>query len=103
MTAATVVVMPFAIDRILARQGHGIGAADAEMLQRMADYFDRNSLRIVADNGLPGDELELHLSNDAERFAVTLDEVRALWDGLRRGQAVDWARLRRVAGPSCAG
>jgi hypothetical protein len=84
------------IDRILARQQHGLDAGQQAVLRRMADYLDRNSLRVVWDNGLPGPGLEIHVSNDAERFAVTVAELGSLWEGLRAGRAVDWASLRRV-------
>ena len=63
----------------------------------MADYLDRNSLRIVWDNQASGTALEIHVSNDAERLALTIGELQALWDGLRVGRAVDWSRLRRIS------
>jgi hypothetical protein len=87
------------VERILARAGHGIGADDQHLLRSMASYLDRNSLKIVGDNGAPGDALELRISNDAERFVVSLPEMRVLWKGLRRGEAVDWSRLRTHAPP----
>ena len=86
----------FAIERILARSSHGLDAAQQVVLRRMADYLDRNSLRIVWDDGAPGATLELHVSNDAERFAVTIAELTTLWEGMRAGRAVDWSALRRV-------
>ncbi len=87
----------FAVERILARPEHGLSAADAEVLRRMADYLDRNSLKIVWDDGAPGESLELHVSDDAIRCAVTIRELRDLWSGLRAGRPVDWSALRRVA------
>lgn len=86
----------FAVDRILARPGHGLDPAQQQALRRMADYLDRNSLRIVWDDGAPGAALELHVSNDAERIALTVAELVGLWDGMRAGRAVDWSALRRV-------
>jgi hypothetical protein len=86
----------FAIERILARPGHGLDAAQQLALRRMADYLDRNSLRIVWDDGGCGAALEIHVSNDAERLALTVAELQALWEGMRNGKAVDWASLRRV-------
>jgi hypothetical protein len=86
----------FAVDRILARPGHGLDSGQQAMLRRMADYLDRNSLRIVWDDGGVGAALELHVSNDAERIAVTIGELAALWEGMRAGRPVDWVALRRV-------
>ena len=89
------------VERILSRVGHGIGDQDAVILRRMADYFDRASLRISADDGAPGDELELVFTDDANRYAVTLAELRELYHGLRRGETVDWSRLRSARTPTC--
>jgi hypothetical protein len=86
----------FAVERILARPAHGLSADDAEILRRMADYLDRNSLKIVWDDGAPGAALAVHVSDDAVRYVLTVDEMRALWTGLKAGRAVDWSSLRRV-------
>ncbi len=69
---------------------------DAAVLRRMADYLDRNSLKIVWDDGARGAALEIHVSDDAVRYALTVAEMRQLWQGLRSGSAVDWSALRRV-------
>lgn len=84
----------FAADRIVARAA--LAEDDAQLLRRMADWLDRNSLRIVWDNGCVGEALELHVSDDAVRYALTLAELRALLATMRCGQAVDWSRLRSV-------
>ena len=89
------------VARILARVGHGIGDDDAAILARMGDHFDRASLRIASDNGAPGDDLELVFTDDADRYAVTLAELRELYRGLRRGQPVVWTSLRRAPPPTC--
>jgi hypothetical protein len=86
----------FAVDRILARPGHGLDPGQQAVLRRMADYLDRNSLRIVWDDGAAGAALELHVSNDAERIALSMAELTSLWEGMRVGRPVDWASLRRV-------
>lgn len=84
------------MQRILARPGHGLPAADADLLRRMADWLDRNNLKIVTDNGAAGDGLEIVASDDVERFAFTVAELRALWTGMKAGRRVDWSALRRV-------
>jgi len=86
----------FAVERILARPTHGLNAVQQQILRRMADFLDRNSLRIVWDNAGSGSALEIQVSNDAERFALTMDELAELWVGMRHGRSVEWSRLRRV-------
>jgi len=86
----------FAVDLILARPAHGLDEAQQQALRRMADYLDRNSLRIVWDDGGVGASLEIHVSNDAERFALTVTELVQLWEGMRMGRAVEWTTLRKV-------
>ena len=86
----------FAVERILARPTHGLDAAQQQILRRMADFLDRNSLRIVWDNAGSGSALEIQVSNDAERFALTIGEMVRLWEGMRAGRAVDWGMLRRI-------
>lgn len=86
----------FAVTRILARPLHGLDPLQQQALERMADYFERSSLRIVWDGGGRGASLEIHVSNDAERFALTVGELVGLWEGLRAGRPVAWDRLRRV-------
>lgn len=86
----------FAVDRILSRPGHGLDPAQQQALRRMADYLDRNSLRIVWDDGGSGASLEIHVSNDAERFSLTVAELAQLWEGMRAGRAVEWSTLRKV-------
>jgi hypothetical protein len=86
----------FAVDRILARPSHGLDPAQQQVLRRMADYLDRNSLRIVWDDGGQGAALEIHVSNDAVRFALTVAEMVQLWEGMRAGRAVEWTTLRKV-------
>lgn len=86
----------YAVRRILARPGHGLDQAAAEALTRMAAYLDRNSLKIVWDDGAPGDALTIHVSDDAVRYALTIADLRALWTGMRAGRPVDWSALRQV-------
>ena len=86
----------FAVEQILGRPTHGLDPLQQQALRRMADYLDRSSLRIVWDDGGSGAALEIHVSNDAERFALTVGELVGLWEGLRAGRAVQWGRLRRV-------
>ncbi len=86
----------FAVERILARPAHGLSTGDAEILRRMADYLDRNSLKIVWDDGASGDALEIHVSDDAVRYALTIRDLRVLWSALRAGCPVDWSSLRQV-------
>ncbi len=83
------------VARILARPDHGIDAAGQVALRRMADYFDRSSLIIRRDDGAPGDRLELVLSDAAVAYAVTVGELRDLHAACKRGEALDWRRLRR--------
>jgi len=86
----------FAVERILARPSHGLDVAQQLLLRRMANYLDRNSLRIVWDNAVSGSALEIHVSNDAERFALTIGEMALLWEGMRAGRGVDWGNMRRI-------
>jgi hypothetical protein len=88
-------VNEFAVRAILKRSKNGLCMDDQRMLESMAAYLDRNSLKIVGDNGGCGDGLEVRVSNDAERFLLTLPELRELWLGLKNGRAVDWSTLRR--------
>jgi len=87
----------FAVASILSRPAHGLDADAITALTRMASYLDRCSLKIVWDDGTPGDTLTLHVSDDAIRYAVTVAELRALWAGMRAGRPVDWGTLRLVA------
>ena len=87
----------FAVQRILSRPGHGLDAQAIEALTRMATYLDRSSLKIVWDDGAPGDALTIHVSDDAVRYALTVAELRALWNGMKAGRPVDWATLRVIA------
>jgi len=86
----------FAVEQILARPSHGLDAGQQHVLRRMADFLDRNSLRIVWDNAGSGSTLEMHVSNDAERFSLTIEDMVQLWEGMRGGRAVDWSSLRHV-------
>lgn len=84
--------------KILARPDHGLADADVASLRRMVTYLDRSSLRIVWDDGAPGRELVLHLSDDAVRYRLTVAELVAVWEGLRAGHAIDWSQLPAVPG-----
>ena len=86
----------FAVHRILDRPGHGLDAQAIEALTSMATYLDRSSLKIVWDDGVPGDALTIHVSDDAVRYALTISELGALWAGMKAGRPVDWASLRVV-------
>ncbi|TVR47026.1 MAG: hypothetical protein EA402_02040 [Planctomycetota bacterium] len=66
-------------------------------LRFMCRYFARSNLwpsrwcRIEATG-----ELIIYLANEAERFELTMSEMRTLYEGLQQGQAVDWAKLKRL-------
>lgn len=84
------------IDRLLARPDHGISPEDQAILRRMAAYFDKASLKLVWDDGVPGRALVLHWSDDAVRYRLSLAEIIAMWARLRAGQRLDWTALPRV-------
>jgi len=86
----------FPVQRILSRPDHELDAGAIEALSRMATYLDRSSLKIVWDDGAPGDALTIHVSDDAIRYALTIAELRALWNGMKAGRPVDWSSLRLV-------
>ncbi len=79
----------------LQRLGERVPAEDRETVRRMLRYFDRSSLWLVTAEGA-GEDLVLILANEAERFRLPLTQLRELFAGLRRGQAVDWASLQRL-------
>lgn len=83
---------------ILARPDHGLTAADAAILRKMVTYLDRSSLRIVWDDGAPGRDLVLHLSDDAVRYCLSVGELITLWEQMRAGQPIVWSTLATVPG-----
>ena len=88
------------LDRILARGEHGLQPEEVDALRRIVTYFDRSSLRIVWDDGAPGQSLRLHLSDDAVRYVLSVAELIALWHALRAGQPIVWASLPTAPGRS---
>ncbi len=79
----------------MAQLGDRIAPGDRDILERMLRYFDRSSLWLARAEG-SGEDLVLYLANEAERFRLPLATLRALYQGMKQGRAVDWDNLERI-------
>ena len=69
---------------------------DMECLRRMCTYLGRSNLWPQRWHYDEQGHLECIFANEAERFAFTIDELMALWQGLQRGERIDWGTLRQL-------
>lgn len=72
-----------------------LNADQRQCLKAMCQYLGRSNLWPVRwQTGQGG--LELYFANEAERFAISLNELQSIWARLKSGQALDWDTLRRI-------
>jgi hypothetical protein len=84
-------------DGVLA--GASLVPEDERIVRRMVDYLHRHSLTVIGGAVTAGGVWELEFTDEADRYAASVDELRIWWSELRAGRRFDWSRLRRIERP----
>jgi hypothetical protein len=79
------------IEILSARPDFTLSSEDKKLLDFFAEYLDHGSLFLA--NFEPGIDPNFVFTNDAQRYRFSMNEIRELVQGMKRGTPMDWERI----------